>query len=60
MNYFDSMAEERKILNYKPVQQLFVEVNYFSVYFISEIPSGDLPNINALKLDLICEWEKLS
>ena len=53
------MAEERQILNYKPVLQKFVEANQALVDCMAGVPKGDLTDMSASQLDSLCQREKI-
>ena len=52
------MAEERQILNYKPVLQKFVEANAALIDCMAAIPKDSLGEMNAGQLDSNCVRER--
>mmetsp|Transcript_5807 Transcript_5807/g.7842 ORF Transcript_5807/g.7842 Transcript_5807/m.7842 type:complete len:95 (+) Transcript_5807:29-313(+) len=52
------MAEERQILNYKPVLQKFVEANEAFIDCMAAIPKESLADMSSAQIDSQCTREK--
>ena len=54
------MAEERQILNYKPILQKFVEANEALMDCMAAVPKDDIESMSAAQLDSTCGKEKIA
>ena len=53
------MAEERQILNYKPVLQKFVEANQAFIDCMAGVSKSEVSEMSSAQLDGLCTKEKI-